>query len=80
MRPLLNTIRRLDFLAPVIVPILAVLAALTVAGILLLVLNVDPIQVLEHLERAPWMSYAEARKGPLAFYNDIFYANLARMA
>lgn len=39
-------------------------------------IDVDPIQVVEHLERAPWMSYAEARNGPLAFYNDIFYANL----
>ncbi|MCC7450515.1 MAG: ABC transporter permease [Anaerolineae bacterium] len=49
MRPLLNTIRRLDFLAPVVVPLLAVLAALTVAGILLLVLNVNPIQVYSQL-------------------------------
>jgi hypothetical protein len=39
-------------------------------------LNVNPIQVLEHLERVPWMSYVEARKGPLVLYNDIFYANL----
>jgi len=39
-------------------------------------LNVNPVQVLEHLERVPWMSYVEARKGPLGFYNDIFYANL----
>ena len=43
-------------------------------------LDVDPIQVLDHLERAPWMSYAEARNGPLAFYNDIFYANLGLTA
>jgi hypothetical protein len=43
-------------------------------------LDVDPIQVIEHLERAPWMSYAEARNGPLAFYNDIFYANLGLTA
>jgi len=39
-------------------------------------IDVDPIEVLEHLERAPWMSYTEARKGPLALYNDLFYANL----
>jgi hypothetical protein len=39
-------------------------------------IDVTPIEVLEHLERAPWMSYAEARKGPLALYNDLFYANL----
>jgi len=39
-------------------------------------IDINPIEVLEHLERVPWMSYVEARKGPLAFYNDIFYANL----
>jgi len=39
-------------------------------------IDVDPIEVLEHLERAPWMSYTEARKGPLALYSDLFYANL----
>jgi hypothetical protein len=39
-------------------------------------LDVNPIEVFEHLERMPWMSYAEARRGPLALYNDIFYANL----
>ena len=43
-------------------------------------IDVDPIQVIDHLERAPWMSYAEARNGPLAFYNDIFYANLGLTA
>ncbi len=43
-------------------------------------LNVDPIQVLEHLERAPFMGYAEARNGPLALYGDIFYANLGLSA
>jgi hypothetical protein len=31
---------------------------------------------LEHLERVPFMGYAEARNGPLVLYNDIFYANL----
>lgn len=39
-------------------------------------IDVNPIEVLEHLQRAPWMSYAEARRGPLALYNDVFYANL----
>lgn len=39
-------------------------------------IDINPIQLLEDLERVPWMSYAEARKGPLALYNDIFYANL----
>jgi len=39
-------------------------------------IDVTPIEVLEDLERVPWMSYAEARKGRFAFYNDIFYANL----
>jgi hypothetical protein len=39
-------------------------------------LNINPIQVLEHLERVPWMSYVEARNGRLFLYNDIFYANL----
>jgi hypothetical protein len=39
-------------------------------------IDVNPIQVLEHLDAAPWMSYVEARKGPLAIYNDIFYAKL----
>lgn len=36
---------------------------------------VSPIQLIDHLERMPWMSYIEARRGPLAFYNDIIYAN-----
>ena len=39
-------------------------------------LDVNPGQVLDHLERMPWMSYAEVRNGPLVFYNDIFYAKL----
>ena len=39
-------------------------------------IDVHPIEVLEHLDAVPWMSYIEARKGPLAFYNDIFYAKL----
>jgi len=36
--------------------------------------DVTPIELLEHLDAAPWMSYIEARRGPLAFYNDIVYA------
>ncbi len=39
-------------------------------------LNVNPITVIEHLERMPWFSYLEARKGPVSFYNDLIYANL----
>ncbi len=29
-------------------------------------IDVNPIQLMEHLERMPWFSYAEARKGRLA--------------
>ena len=43
-------------------------------------LEVDPIQVIEHLERIPFMGYAEARNGALIFYTDIFYANLGLSA
>ena len=43
-------------------------------------LNINPIQVLEHLERVPFMGYAEARNGPIALYSDIFYANLGLSA
>jgi hypothetical protein len=39
-------------------------------------LYINPYQVLEHLERMPWMSYIEARNGRLTLYNDIFYAKL----
>jgi hypothetical protein len=44
-------------------------------------LDVNPIQVLEHLTtsggRIPaWMSYVEARRGALSLYNDTFYTNL----
>jgi hypothetical protein len=39
-------------------------------------IDVNPIEVLENLDAVPWMSYIEARRGPLAFYNDIFYAKL----
>jgi hypothetical protein len=38
--------------------------------------DVDPIQLLDHLERVPFFGYGEARNGPLALYSDIFYANL----
>jgi hypothetical protein len=38
--------------------------------------RVDPIQVLDHLERVPFFGYGEARNGPIALYSDIFYANL----
>ena len=39
-------------------------------------IDIDPIEVLEHLDAVPWMSYAEARRGPLAFYNDIVFAKM----
>jgi len=39
-------------------------------------LYINPFQVLDHLERMPWMSYIEARNGRFALYNDIFYAKL----
>ena len=38
--------------------------------------KVDPIQVLDHLERVPFFGYGEARNGPIALYSDVFYANL----
>ena len=40
---------------------------------------VDPIQLFEHLDWSTlpaWMSYAEARRGPLSLFNDIIYANV----
>lgn len=39
-------------------------------------IEVDPIQLIEHLESVPFMGYAEARKGPLGFYGDLVYANI----
>ena len=39
-------------------------------------IDVTPIELFEHLDAVPWMSYVEARRGPLAFYNDIVYAKL----
>jgi hypothetical protein len=38
-------------------------------------IDVSPIDILSHLETVPWMSYIEARRGPLSFYSDVFYAN-----
>ena len=43
-------------------------------------LDVDPIQVMDHLERVPFMGYAEARNGALILYTDIFYADLGLSA
>ena len=39
-------------------------------------IDVTPIELFEHLDTVPWMSYVEARRGPLAFYNDIVYAKV----
>jgi len=39
-------------------------------------IDVTPIELLEHLDAVPFMSYIEARKGPLALYNDIFFAKV----
>ena len=44
-------------------------------------IDVNPIELFQHLTTdgghiPAWMSYMEARRGPLSFYNDIFYANL----
>lgn len=39
-------------------------------------INVNPIQVLEHLERMPWFSYLELRNGRFSVYNDAMYAYL----
>lgn len=38
--------------------------------------DVNPIQVIDHLDRVPFMGYGELRKGPFAFYADIVYADL----
>src|SRR5262245_34452747 len=37
-------------------------------------IDADPIEVLEHLDGLPWMSYGEARLGGFALYGDIVYA------
>jgi len=38
--------------------------------------DVNPFQLLEHLDAVPFMAYSEARRGPLALYNDIFFAKV----
>jgi hypothetical protein len=40
-------------------------------------IDMGPFEILEDLDGAPWMSYAEARIGRFALYNDIVYAPLA---
>jgi hypothetical protein len=40
-------------------------------------IDADAFEVLRHLHGLPWMSYAEARNGPLSLYNDTIYAPLA---
>ena len=40
----------------------------------------DPSQILGHLDWSTipaWMSYAEARNGPIGLFNDIVYANIS---
>src|SRR5437660_791806 len=49
MQPLVKAARQLDFLAPVVVPILAVLAALAVGAVFLLVIKVNPVVVYKQL-------------------------------
>jgi hypothetical protein len=39
-------------------------------------IDADPIEVLEHLDGVPWMSYGEIRIGRLALYGDLVYAPL----
>lgn len=39
-------------------------------------IDADPIEVLEHLDGVPWMSYGEARLGRFGLYGDIVYAPL----
>ena len=38
--------------------------------------DIDAFELLDHLDAAPWMSYSEARRGPLTLYSDSFYAKL----
>jgi len=41
---------------------------------------VDPSEIIDHLDWSTlpmWMSYAEARRGPLSLFNDIVYAQLS---
>jgi len=49
MQPLVRIARQLDFLAPIVVPILAVLAALGLGAVFLLAINVDPVVVYTQL-------------------------------
>jgi hypothetical protein len=42
--------------------------------------NLDPSQIFGHLDWSTlpaWMSYAEARRGPISLFNDIVYANIS---
>jgi hypothetical protein len=39
-------------------------------------IDADAIEILEHLDGMPWMSYGEARLGRFALYGDIVYAPL----
>lgn len=39
-------------------------------------IDVNPFELLDHLDAVPFMAYSEARKGPLALYSDIFYAKV----
>jgi hypothetical protein len=39
-------------------------------------ISADPIDVIDALDRVPFMGSAEARKGPFAVYGDIVYASL----
>jgi hypothetical protein len=39
-------------------------------------IDVDAFEVLGDLDAPPWMSYSEARRGPLTLYSDSFYAKL----
>jgi hypothetical protein len=41
---------------------------------------VDPVEIIDHLDWSTlpiWMSYAEARRGPLSLFNDIVYSQLS---
>lgn len=52
----------------------------TVAGRKLDV-DVDPIELVEHLDTSSgipaWMSYMEARNGPISLFNDVVYAKIS---
>jgi len=38
--------------------------------------NVNPIELIEDLDTVPFMGYAEARRGPIALYSDVVYADV----